>query len=36
MEKDVKNFAKLADNSDKGIRENSLKVIGEIYKNVGE
>lgn len=35
-EKDVKLVAKMADSSDKGIRENSLKVMNEVYKIFGD
>lgn len=31
-EKDIKLVAKMADSNDKAIRENSLKVMAEVYK----
>lgn len=35
-EKDLKHFAKLADNADKGVREASLQALGEVYKVLDE
>jgi cytoskeleton-associated protein 5 len=35
-EKDLKHFAKLADNNDKGVREGALQVLGEVYKILDE
>lgn len=33
-EKDIKLVAKMADSSDKGVRENSIKVMAEVFKHV--
>ena len=35
-EKDLKLVAKLADSSDKNIRENALKAMGEAYKHLDD
>ena len=35
-EKDIKLVAKLADSSDKGIRENAVKVMAEVYKHLDQ
>lgn len=35
-EKEMKVIAKLADHSDKSIRENSLSALGELYKHLNE
>lgn len=35
-DKDLKHFAKLADNNDKGVREGALQVLGEVYKVMDE
>lgn len=36
QKKDYKLFIEMADNKDKGVRENSLKVFAEIYTVLGE
>jgi cytoskeleton-associated protein 5 len=36
MKKDYKLFVDMADNKDKSVRENSLKVFGEAYAMLGE
>lgn len=36
QKKDYKTFVEMADNRDKGVRENSLKVFGEAYMVLGE
>jgi len=33
-DKDVKLIAKMADSSDKGVRENSVAVMAEIFKHI--
>lgn len=33
-EKEMKQVAKMADNKSQGIRENSLKVLGEVYRHL--
>ncbi len=35
-EKEIKTIAKLADNPDKNVRENSVKVMAEVYKHLDE
>jgi cytoskeleton-associated protein 5 len=35
-EKDLKLVAKMADSNDKGIRENAVSAMGEIYRNLGD
>ena len=35
-EKEIKVVAKLADHSDKSIRENALSALGELYKHLNE
>jgi hypothetical protein len=35
-EKEIKLVAKLADSNDKGIRENALKVMAEVYSHINE
>ena len=32
----MKQFAKLADNGDKGVREGALQALGEVYKVLDE
>lgn len=34
-EKDIKLVSKMADYSDKGVRENAVKVMAEVYKYMG-
>lgn len=35
-EKEIKLIAKMADNADKAIRENSLKAMSEVYKHLND
>lgn len=36
VEKDLKIIAKLADSNDKGVRENSVKIMAEVYKFIDD